>query len=93
MEPLNRGAGGAGEAETARGAAGSVYGQTEFAGWAAQPKQVPTVIVWGHGGQRVELEGSFDNWTQRHVMQRSGKDFTLVRLLPPGVYQVQRGRG
>ena len=25
--------------------AGSVYGQTEFAGWAAQPKLVPTVLV------------------------------------------------
>jgi hypothetical protein len=44
--------------------------------------------VWGHGGNHVELEGSFDNWTQRYTMQRSGKDFTLVKLLPPGVYQV-----
>jgi 5'-AMP-activated protein kinase regulatory beta subunit len=67
--------------------AGSVYGHSEFAGWAAQPKLVPTVCVWAHGGAHVELEGSFDNWTQRHVMQRSGKDFTLVKLLPPGVYQ------
>lgn len=32
--------------------------------WAAQPKLVPTVIVWAHGGNHVELEGSFDNWTQ-----------------------------
>lgn len=67
--------------------AGSVYGHSEFAGWAVQPKLVPTVIVWGHGGDHVQLEGSFDNWTQRHVMQRSGKDFTLVKLLPPGMYQ------
>lgn len=66
---------------------GSVYGQSEFAGWAAQPKLVPTVFVWAHGGNHVDLEGSFDNWTQRHTMQRSGKDFTLVKLLPPGVYQ------
>lgn len=72
--------------EAARGG-GSVYGQTEFAGWAAQPKLVPTVFVWAHGGNHVDLEGSFDNWTQRHTMQRSGKDFTLVKLLPPGVYQ------
>lgn len=125
---------------------------------------MPTVIVWAHGGNHVELEGSFDNWTQvrlsclactvcarrrpahigmaaitrwpvrlgaaaerlrvdvvlggwrmsgcaavcllptayrrallplarlpslqRHTMQRSGKDSTLVKLLPPGVYQV-----
>ena len=40
------------------------------------------------GGEIVELEGSFDNWQSRQRMQRSGKDFTLVKLLPPGVYQV-----
>lgn len=74
MEPLSR-------------AEGSVYGQSEFAGWAAQPKLVPTVFVWSHGGQDVQLEGSFDNWTQRHAMQRSGKDATLVKLLSPGMYQ------
>ena len=34
------------------------------------------------------MEGSFDNWTTRQNMQRSGKDFTIVKLLPPGVYQV-----
>ena len=43
----------------------------------------------GHGGSHVEVEGSFDNWTMRQPMQRSGKDFTIVKLLPPGVYQVQ----
>lgn len=36
----------------------------------------------------MEVEGSFDNWTTRQTMQRSGKDFTIVKLLPPGVYQV-----
>lgn len=40
------------------------------------------------GGQSVEVEGSFDNWQHRHALQRSGNDFTLVRLLPPGIYQV-----
>ena len=53
----------------------------------SEQKTVPTVIVWSHGGNHVELEGSFDNWTTRHVMQKSGKDFSLVKLLPPGVYQ------
>jgi 5'-AMP-activated protein kinase, regulatory beta subunit len=67
--------------------AGSVYGHSEFAGWAAQPKLVPTVFMWAHGGTDVKLEGSFDNWTQRHAMQQSGKDSTLVKLLPPGMYQ------
>ena len=74
MEPLARGE-------------GSIYGQSEFAGWAAQPKLVPTVFLWTHGGTDVQLEGSFDNWTQTHSMQRSGKDATLVKLLPPGMYQ------
>ncbi len=41
-----------------------------------------------HGGNHVELQGSFDNWTQRHIMQRNGHDFMIVKLLPPGVYQV-----
>jgi 5'-AMP-activated protein kinase regulatory beta subunit len=66
---------------------GSIYGHSEFAGWAAEPKQVPTVILWAHGGSVVQLEGSFDNWRQRHQMQKSGKDYTLVKLLSPGVYQ------
>lgn len=51
-----------------------------------------------HGGTHVEVEGSFDNWTTRQPLQRSGKDFTIIKLLPPGVYQVRvvrinRGRG
>ena len=52
-----------------------------------QSKAVPTVFTWGAGGTSVELEGSFDNWTSRHVMQKSGRDFSLVKLLAPGVYQ------
>ena len=45
-------------------------------------------MVGSHGGSHVEVEGSFDNWTTRQPMQRSGKDFTIVKLLPSGVYQV-----
>lgn len=136
--------------------------QTEFAGWGAQPKVVPTVIACArrgsrsagrgrdvlcaaralaagmhvhvsgegnesppaetrvrgregggptsprlhrrranptpacvgagtHGGHDVGLEGSWDGWSTRHVMQRTGKDFTLVKLLSPGIYQVCGG--
>ena len=36
----------------------------------------------------MEVEGSFDNWTTCQPLQRSGKDFTIIKLLPPGVYQV-----
>mmetsp|Transcript_29439 Transcript_29439/g.83011 ORF Transcript_29439/g.83011 Transcript_29439/m.83011 type:complete len:279 (-) Transcript_29439:195-1031(-) len=55
--------------------------------WPNQPPLFPTVIIWSHGGMHVEVEGSFDNWTTRQALQRSGKDFTIVKLLPPGVYQ------
>eukprot|EP00882_Tetradesmus_deserticola_P010062 GHRQ01010632.1.p1 GENE.GHRQ01010632.1~~GHRQ01010632.1.p1 ORF type:complete len:278 (+),score=82.35 GHRQ01010632.1:267-1100(+) len=63
---------------------------TEFvgaAGWPAQPKLVPVVIAWSHGGEHVEVEGSFDNWSSRQPLQRTGRDFTVIKLLPPGVYQ------
>ena len=52
-----------------------------------QSKAVATVFSWGAGGNSVELEGSFDNWSSRHVMHKAGKDHSLVKLLPPGVYQ------
>ena len=42
----------------------------------------------GHGGEHVEVEGSWDNWTTRQPLTRTGKDFTIIKLLPPGVYQV-----
>ncbi|MEW5309318.1 MAG: hypothetical protein WDW38_001213 [Sanguina aurantia] len=48
---------------------------------------MPCVVVWSHGGTHVEVEGSFDNWTTRQPLQRNGKDFTIIKLLPPGVYQ------
>lgn len=45
-------------------------------------------ITGTQGGHSVEIEGSFDNWQHRHALQRSGNDFTLVKLLTPGTYQV-----
>lgn len=46
-----------------------------------------------HGGEHVQVEGSFDNWSTRQQLQRSGREFTVVKLLPPGVYQVRNRRG
>lgn len=46
-------------------------------------------LAGSHGGNHVEVEGSFDNWTTRQPLQKSGKDFTIIKLLPPGVYQVR----
>ncbi len=46
-------------------------------------------VAGGHvGNSNVAVEGSWDNWTTRQPLQRTGADFSIVRLLPPGVYQV-----
>jgi 5'-AMP-activated protein kinase, regulatory beta subunit len=37
----------------------------------------------------VEIQGSFDNWSSKTALQKSGADFTILKLLPPGVYQVR----
>lgn len=70
--------------------ASAAQSSQDYAGlsaWPAQPKLVPVVFGWSHGGNHVEVEGSFDNWTQRHRLQMTGKDFSIVKLLQPGVYQ------
>lgn len=48
---------------------------------------IPTMITWSHGGKEVAVEGSWDNWKTRKLLQRSGKDFTLMKVLSSGVYQ------
>eukprot|EP01026_Neomeris_dumetosa_P074222 TRINITY_DN7703_c0_g2_i1.p2 TRINITY_DN7703_c0_g2~~TRINITY_DN7703_c0_g2_i1.p2 ORF type:complete len:265 (-),score=32.53 TRINITY_DN7703_c0_g2_i1:814-1608(-) len=62
-------------------------GATEYAGWPMHPKMVPTIIVWPHGGTDVQIKGSWNNWTTLTKLQKSDKDFTIVQLLAPGVYQ------
>eukprot|EP00238_Polyblepharides_amylifera_P013974 CAMPEP_0196575652 /NCGR_PEP_ID=MMETSP1081-20130531/5082_1 /TAXON_ID=36882 /ORGANISM="Pyramimonas amylifera, Strain CCMP720" /LENGTH=226 /DNA_ID=CAMNT_0041894017 /DNA_START=384 /DNA_END=1064 /DNA_ORIENTATION=- len=52
-----------------------------------QPTHIPTVITWSHGGNNIEVQGSFDNWESRQSLHRHGKDFNLVKMLLPGVYQ------
>lgn len=44
-------------------------------------------LAGSHGGNSVQVEGSFDNWTKRLTLERSNKDFTIIKLLSPGVYQ------
>ncbi|KAM1033673.1 hypothetical protein ACFX2I_037066 [Malus domestica] len=48
---------------------------------------IPTMITWSYGGKDVAVEGSWDNWKTRLALQRSGKDFTIMKVLPSGVYQ------
>ncbi|KAL9231335.1 hypothetical protein vseg_006574 [Gypsophila vaccaria] len=48
---------------------------------------IPTMITWCYGAKEVAVEGSWDNWKSRKPLQRSGKDFTLMKVLSSGVYQ------
>lgn len=48
---------------------------------------IPTMITWSYDGNEVAVEGSWDNWKTRTLLERSGKDFTIVKVLPSGVYQ------
>lgn len=48
---------------------------------------IPTMITWCHGGKEIAVEGSWDNWKTRIRLQRSGKDFTIMKVLPSGVYE------
>ncbi|KAL6009808.1 galactose metabolism-related protein [Asimina triloba] len=52
------------------------------------PEQgIPTMITWNHGGTEVAVEGSWDNWKSRKKLQRSGKDHSILLVLPSGIYQ------
>eukprot|EP01018_Ginkgo_biloba_P017094 Gb_24881 [translate_table: standard] len=48
---------------------------------------IPTMITWSYGGSEVAVAGSWDNWTSKKLLQRVGKDFTIMKVLPSGVYQ------
>uniref|UniRef100_A0A803PYE4 Association with the SNF1 complex (ASC) domain-containing protein n=1 Tax=Cannabis sativa TaxID=3483 RepID=A0A803PYE4_CANSA len=49
-------------------------------------KAIPAMITWTYGGNSVAVEGSWDNWTSRRILQRSGKDFAVLLVLPAGIY-------
>ncbi|XP_077241539.1 5'-AMP-activated protein kinase beta-2 subunit protein [Tasmannia lanceolata] len=52
------------------------------------PEQgIPTMITWNYGGNDVVVEGSWDNWSSRKTLQRSGKDHSILLVLPSGIYQ------
>ncbi|KAL3521813.1 hypothetical protein ACH5RR_014647 [Cinchona calisaya] len=48
---------------------------------------IPTMITWSYDGKEVAVEGSWDNWKTRTPLEKSGKDFTIMKVLPSGVYQ------
>ncbi|KAE8655460.1 SNF1-related protein kinase regulatory subunit beta-1 [Hibiscus syriacus] len=49
-------------------------------------KGIPVIITWNYGGNNVAVEGSWDNWRLRKTLQRSGKDHSILLVLPSGVY-------
>ncbi|KAK4778599.1 hypothetical protein SAY86_006127 [Trapa natans] len=56
------------------------------ADYACSEKMTPVMITWSHGGQKVAISGSWDDWQTIEPMRRSGKDFILVKVIPYGVY-------
>ncbi|KAF9624198.1 hypothetical protein IFM89_008136 [Coptis chinensis] len=54
---------------------------------APQEQGIPTLITWTFGGNTVAVQGSWDNWTSRRILQRSGKDHSILLVLPSGIYQ------
>lgn len=50
-------------------------------------KGIPVLITWNYGGNSVLLEGSWDNWSSRKTLHRSGKDYSIMMVLPSGIYQ------
>ncbi|XAR68255.1 hypothetical protein NMG60_11003325 [Bertholletia excelsa] len=47
---------------------------------------VTTMITWSYNGKQVAIEGSWDNWKTRDYLEKSGKDFSIMKVLPPAVY-------
>ncbi|CAI0432120.1 unnamed protein product [Linum tenue] len=60
--------------------------QGQYHSQGAAEKLNPVMITWGYDGSQVALTGSWDNWDTREPLQRSGKDFMVMKLLPSGVY-------
>eukprot|EP00274_Cyanoptyche_gloeocystis_P002409 CAMPEP_0196664820 /NCGR_PEP_ID=MMETSP1086-20130531/58523_1 /TAXON_ID=77921 /ORGANISM="Cyanoptyche gloeocystis , Strain SAG4.97" /LENGTH=266 /DNA_ID=CAMNT_0042001289 /DNA_START=157 /DNA_END=957 /DNA_ORIENTATION=- len=53
----------------------------------AGQQEVPTVITWAHGGNRVYVIGTFCGWKERIPMHRSGNEFNTIQNLKPGQYE------
>ncbi|KAG5408840.1 hypothetical protein IGI04_005159 [Brassica rapa subsp. trilocularis] len=47
---------------------------------------IPIIITWNQGGNEVAVEGSWDNWRSRKKLEKSGKDHSILFVLPSGIY-------
>jgi 5'-AMP-activated protein kinase regulatory beta subunit len=63
------------------GMGGGAGGNTSLT---AGNREIPTVFRWEHGGNGVFITGSFNNWTRRIPMHRSGNDFVYIQSLAEG---------
>ena len=53
-----------------------------------ESEAVPVMFKWTHGGQRVNLTGTFNNWASEGIpMVRSGQEFYQVVQVPRGVHE------
>ncbi|KVI02068.1 5-AMP-activated protein kinase, beta subunit, interaction domain-containing protein, partial [Cynara cardunculus var. scolymus] len=55
-------------------------------GSASPEKSIPAVISWIHGGTQVAIEGSWDDWKIRELLEGSGSGFSIFKVLKAGVY-------
>ncbi|OMO61815.1 hypothetical protein COLO4_33328 [Corchorus olitorius] len=51
-----------------------------------QEEKRAVMITWCYGGKQVAITGSWDNWRTIEPLHSLGKDFIIMKLLPPGVY-------
>ncbi|KAK2985675.1 hypothetical protein RJ640_011903, partial [Escallonia rubra] len=49
-------------------------------------KGIPMIITWNYDGKQVAVEGSWNHWKTREFLQKSGRDFSIMKVLPSGVY-------
>lgn len=55
---------------------------------AEDPVTVPVMFKWTHGGQRVYITGTFNNWASEGIpMVRSGQEFYQVVQVSKGVHE------
>lgn len=61
-------------------------GETQASANFPSEKGIPTLITWSQGGNNVFVEGSWDNWRSRKLLQKAGKDHALLLVLPSGIF-------
>ncbi|KAK3184544.1 hypothetical protein Dsin_031830 [Dipteronia sinensis] len=49
-------------------------------------KKTGVMITWSYGGKKVAVTGSWDDWETVDPLWSSDKEFTIVKMLPSGVY-------